>query len=1247
MTLFRLVRRSVRFHWRSHLGVILGAAIGSAALIGALVVGDSVRESLKDRARMRLGAVAVAMDTGDRLFKADLGERLEASIGQAAGAPGTGGGGGRGGEPGLIWGPYGQPRARVLALRGAAVKPDGSARAHQVQIMGSTHGFWHLSPRAGELRERTVRALWAGGRVTAMSQDEEYRQWMEFHRRGLGPGPGRARINQALAAQLDAKPGDTVVLRFAKPSALSQDAVLSPRNEAVVAMRVTVEEVMDGDWFGEFSLASGQRAALNAWVNEEELWKASGVTNRANLLLLPGGHEARAPSRLRVGVQRWADRLSPHLPAALGNALRRAVNPQRVPPPAEAEATLAHVTAELARHWRLTDAEIEVRAIEEPMTRTGGESMPPMIEVATRRIFLDEAVGEAAVKPRTRLLRDRPGYGTDDAARLAEASFVTNGVPVLTYLANGLRFGDRLTPYSMVTAAGAPWTPADLGDDEIVVNEWLAKDLGVKVGDQIELTYYDPDAGAMLVERTNRFTVRQVVPLKGLHADRTLMPEFPGLSKAESTQDWDAGFPLEHEIRDEDEAYWKAYRGTPKAFVSEAAGRAMWGNRFGHLTAVRYPLVDGVFPSGYLAIVEANLLANLEPSDVGLVPRSVRAEALRAATSGQDFGGLFLGFSFFLVLAALLLMGLLFQFGVEQRLPEIGTLLAVGFRRGQVRRLWFGEGLVLALVGGVLGAFGGLGYAQAMIRGLGTIWRDAVAGTPLSFYVTPGTLLVGFLASVVVAGVTLAITIRRSFGRPPRELLAGTIATGRLGGRSRGYGVAVVAGVGALGLAAWAVLTGQGSNPGVFFGVGSLVLVAGLGGVAGWLRGMQGGGRDTVGGGALLTQGNLALRGTARRRSRSLATVGLLASGVFLVASLGVFRMDATRDAHRRSSGTGGFALIAESSLPVPVDLNTRSGREHFGLGDAALEGVGFVNFRVREGDDASCLNLDRAQRPRMLGVRPEALGGRGAFRFGRLAKGVEGGSGWAALKGWREEDGRIVEVPAIGDAASIQWALGKSIGDTLEMEDERGRPFRVRLVGGVMNSVLQGSLVIDEDAMVRLFPGVTGYRWFLVDVGAGGEGAVSATLSRALSDVGLEVQPATRRLAELNAVQNTYLSTFQILGGLGVLLGSAGLGVVVLRNVLERRGELALLTAVGFGRRSVGRLVLVEHAALLAAGLGVGLAGAVVAVGPSVGASGADLPWASLGMTLGAVVAFGLGTTWAATRASVRGSLVGALRGE
>jgi ABC-type antimicrobial peptide transport system permease subunit len=68
-------------------------------------------------------------------------------------------------------------------------------------------------------------------------------------------------------------------------------------------------------------------------------------------------------------------------------------------------------------------------------------------------------------------------------------------------------------------------------------------------------------------------------------------------------------------------------------------------------------------------------------------------------------------------------MALVFQFGLEQRTTEVGTLLALGFTPKRVRRLLLAEGTLVAFLGGVLGVIGGIAYARLMLRGLTTIWR--------------------------------------------------------------------------------------------------------------------------------------------------------------------------------------------------------------------------------------------------------------------------------------------------------------------------------------------------------------------------------------------------------------------------------------------------------------------------------------------------------------------------------------------
>jgi ABC-type antimicrobial peptide transport system permease subunit len=222
---------------------------------------------------------------------------------------------------------------------------------------------------------------------------------------------------------------------------------------------------------------------------------------------------------------------------------------------------------------------------------------------------------------------------------------------------------------------------------------------------------------------------------------------------------------------------------------------------------------------------------------------------------------------------------------------------------------------------------------------------------------------------------------------------------------------------------------------------------------------------------------------------------------------------------------------------------------------------------------------------------------------------------------------------------------MHKRLGDTLDYTDELGRPFQVRLVATLAGSILQGDLLIAARHFEQRYPSESGYRRFLIDAPPEGAPEVAAVLSEALADVGLEVTPAAERLREFNAVQNTYLLVFQLLGGLGVLLGTAGLGMVVLRNAMERRAELAVLRAVGFPARAVRRLVFSEHALLLALGLGVGTLAAALALAPTVETGRGSL---SAPLLLFAGLALS-GAAWVAlaTRLSLRGRTLDALRSE
>ena len=761
------------------------------------------------------------------------------------------------------------------------------------------------------------------------------------------------------------------------------------------------------------------------------------------------------------------------------------------------------------------------------------------------------------------------------------------GEGVLTYFVNEIRHGDRATPYSFVTATGT--------NDGIAINSWLADDLGARVGDELTLRYYVPGDRRELREESTTFRVSRIIPTA---RDDSWTPSFPGLADAENCRDWKPGVPIALDrIRPKDEEYWRDYRGTPKAFLSLAAGQKLWANRFGKLTAIRVagPLSD----------------LKLEPPAF----QPVAEQAARASAEAQDFGQLFLGFSLFLIVAALLLTALLFVFNLEQRRAEIGLLRAVGFPPRQVRWWVLREGGALAVIGTVIGLVAGMAYTKLALLGLATVWRGAVGGTRFVYRVEPVTWAVGAGASLLAALAAMWFTQRHQTRQPPVTLLTGNPMIPSTTRYSRlGLGVGVLGVVGAAGL-----LTLR--NAGGFFGAGACLLVAGIGG-SHWLLGrLVNVGRlcePAVGSSPSPTRRvglqQLGLRNAARRRGRSLATIGVLASGVFLLVAVNAFHQEPTEH------GTGGFAWYAETTLPVYEALPNS------------------VAFRVRDGDDASCLNLNRAQQPRLLGVRPEELARRGAFRFVGQAPSLPASAErttrmvvpqWESLSA-PQPDGAV---PAIGDEATVKWALGKKIGDTVEYTDERGRSFPVRIVGVVSHSILQGGLMIAERNFMEKFPSTAGYRVFLLD-------AVPEELARSLADKGFMAVPAARRLAEFAQVENTYLAIFQALGGLGLVLGSVGLALVVWRNVLERRGELALLQAVGFDRRALRRLVVSEHWLLVTLGVGVGLGAALVAVWP---VGGVHVPV----LTLAALTAGGLGWSWLAARAALRGPLLPALRNE
>jgi ABC-type lipoprotein release transport system permease subunit len=1137
-----LVLRGLSHYWRTNVAVVLGVATAVAVLAGALLVGDSVRGSLRDLVLQRLGRADLAV-LSSGFFREALAADLQADPDFASSFSGI---------------------APVVVMQGLVTDQASGRRASRVAVYGVDDQFWQFHRAAG------VR----------------------------GPAGREAVLSGALAGDIGAAPGADIVVRLERPSAIPIESLHGRKDNLGRSLRLKVHSIVAPEDLGDFSLQPKQGAVRAVFVPLKRLQQDLDVNDRVNALLVSG------PARVDGGV----------------------------------------LQALLRRRFALEDVELSTRIV----------GAPPSIAIESAAGLLDAPRAKAA----------------DEAA----AASSMQAQPVLTYLANTIRSGDRQVPYSLGTAidlrAIVPGVAPGSGASPIVLNDWTARELGVKAGDPVTLDYYVWEDPGRLVTRTSDFAVAAIVPIAGLAADRDLAPVYPGITEAKSLGDWDPPFPIDlKRVRKVDEDYWDRYRTTPKAFVPLEVGQRLWRSRFGDRTSVRLTPRPDESPTAARDRYARALRSRVDPIAMGLAVRDVRADGLAASRGATDFGEYFTYFSFFLVVSALMLAALFFRLTVEQRAREVGLLRAVGFTTARVRRLFLIEGFVLAAIGSAIGVAGAVAYAAVMMTGLRTWWSGAVGTTALRLHVSTVSLALGAAGALVAAVICIWWTLRSLARVSERSLLAGDVALA-FGGREKttsnaepaepaeknrrtlsqralrvlrsngvtrpmmGAIVFALIGVTLVALAS----AGAIDRTGAFFGAGTSLLVASLCAVAVWLRRPR---RSSLAGHGWRPVWGIGLRNAAERPGRSVLAIAVIASATFILIAVGAFRREGPLPTDRHS-GVGGYPLLVDLLLPIVNDPNSPDGREAIGL--RRDDPIAIEPFRVLPGDDASCLNLYQPKNPRVLGASRRFIeSGRFAFQSSIASSDAERANPWRLL----ERDVGAGIVPVIADANSMTYVLHKSLGDDLEIASG-DRTVRLRFVAALADSIFQGELLMSDANFARLFPEQEGYRFLLVDAPADRVAQVGAAIEEGAGDLGADAVETGAKLAEFHTVENTYLSTFQTLGGLGLLVGTLGLAAVLLRNVLERRRELALLGAVGYRRGHMFTIVVAENLLLLGWGLAIGSVCALMAIVPAIAEHGGRLPaTGSSALMLVAVFVAGLVSSVVATRAALRTPLLHSLRSE
>ncbi|MYB01055.1 FtsX-like permease family protein, partial [Candidatus Poribacteria bacterium] len=1067
---------SLKHFWQIHLTVALCTAVATGVLAGALIVGDSVRGSLRSLTTERLGAIQHAL-LADHFFQPNLLQR--------------------------------ENKVPAILLNGTIVAPQTQTRASKVNITGVTDDFFTFwqedtTPNLNKTSEQPFNAIV---------------------------------INETLQNELNVQVGDTLLVNMSQTADIHPEFLLGERDaaNAIQSLRLVISDIIPTKNAGRFSLQAHQSLPFNAFIALPVLQKALGQAGKVNAVFT-ADTDAISAADLSLTLESLGLRIKTHenhfdlqsqqylLKPVLSETTRTVATENRIP-------TLPTLTY-LANTISANDKVIPYSTIVALPTDVGAFSeLLNRYTTEADRLAYEEADNQGRKRLESEKLEKRKELEEEISRIEKEVSSLKN---TKQQLSNTPEYKQRVAEIkgalaeiknalNAIRARGKP--------GEITLNTWTAADLGVKVGDEISITFYTVGVEEEYITETALFFLKTIIPIEGIAADRNIIPKFPGIHDTHDMSEWESPFPIDYTlVRDKDETYWDEYGATPKAFIPLEVGERLWKNRFGDLTTIRMGSAPGTDIQATRTHFETEFLKKIRPEQIGFQFLSLQADGLQAATGATDFGMLFGSLSIFIVLAVAWLVEMFFRIGVEQRSREIGILQAVGYPLAKIRRRFLYEGATIAGIGSLLGCLLAVGYAQLMIFGLQTWWLPAI-GTPfIEFHASLWSLLMGILITLLVVMNTIRGSVAKIGRAATASLLAGAtdfdetkvklipqkanvsgnwtgkisffiigIWFGILGGRrliTDGWSgliflivmvvififasrmgfrkareinanltpqhiksftlfccVGVVVGIVIVNFSfiAWVhdKVLALIEHPIVQF----LMLTASILGISWvvferWLNSQNVPNK--------LSKMRFALRNAARQPGRSKTCVTTISLACCIIVAVGAHRHDAPPET--------AYAFVAESALPLHHSLNTPDGKFELGFSEKASELLSeseIFPFRALPGEDASCLNLYQPQKPQILGASNTMLD--------ELP--------WRNLWEGQPVDGKAI---AIGDENSLRWILHHNPKDDFLIQDEFGKSLSLELVT-LKNSLFQSQLIISESNFTKYFPSQSGYQFFLI----------------------------------------------------------------------------------------------------------------------------------------------------------------------
>jgi putative ABC transport system permease protein len=650
-------------------------------------------------------------------------------------------------------------------------------------------------------------------------------------------------------------------------------------------------------------------------------------------------------------------------------------------------------------------------------------------------------------------------------------------------------------------------------------------------------------------------------------------------------------------------------------------------------------LVEGTGPHTHKAQPAAGVEALRDAISAKVSPFNgtvsmVRADNLNAATQvGASAAQFLVTIGAFGIIAGLMLLVNVLLMLAEERLAELGTMRAVGMSREPLIAAFTLEGASYALVGSIIGGIAGLGLGRFMVSFASratTATAGVSKGLNVHFFAEPKTLITGisagfYLAALVVIGTSFRVSrlevIRAIRGLPaPKRarraaatplLLSGAIVgqlvgllgytakssfpcllgpvlgfvcLGLLVSRYKGYVLATVVSAGPV--MAWCTLfLLVNRDPHAPQNAGVLAGVIQVGAGVMFLNALQAklaGGVRRIGRGRSAISSRLGLANPLAHRVRTLLTVGPFALVVFtLVYAEGLSNLIVSEVNHLGPTIAGDYQVYASSSPARPYNFAKLTGDDVSAVAPVSRIVATFSHEQVNQRFWAVSA-FDR----RLLKVNPPTL----------LARNPAYATDKAAYSAVAANPDLII-VPTnflYGETQSLGVTKGDPLhpprpGDVFTMFDPASGSARDVTVAATMYSDVTGSGAFYGLAGAKDMFGSRVVENAAFIATAGDPSQFAQQLAQAGVNNGVQADVIEKAAGDFFSFVNDIVNLYRSDLGIGIVVGIAGIGVVLVRSVRDRRRQIGTLRAMGVESKQIGSSFMIEGAFVAVQGVAIG----------------------------------------------------------